>query len=93
MTNNRHGDGRAVWLSAVDGRGCAAAAGGNSRESAAAQDDVAEQASACRPGQGRQRAKLFRPRCCHLTRMVHDDGGWTLDLNISGKRLAALPEA
>lgn len=83
VTNNRNGEGRAVWLSAITGEGI----------------PMLEQAIADRllqktvhrhlhlqPDQGRQRAKLFDLGAV-LSEDVQEDGSWTLEVKMSEKDL------
>jgi GTP-binding protein HflX len=79
--NNRHGNGRAVWLSAVTGEGIplllAAVAERLEREKVRGVVHL-------RANQGRQRALLFDMGAVSQE-FATDDGGWTLELNM-GKR-------
>ena len=83
VTNNRDGEGRAVWISALTGEGL----------------DLLKEAIATRlekrtvqrsihlePSQGRQRAKLFELGAV-LNEQTLDEGGWILDLKLSEKDL------
>ncbi|MEL7186970.1 MAG: ribosome rescue GTPase HflX [Pseudomonadota bacterium] len=83
VTNNRNGEGRAVWLSAVTGEGIPMLV--------QAIADRLMQKSVHRhihlqPGQGRQRAKLFDLGAV-LSEDSHEDGSWTLELKMSEKDL------
>ncbi len=83
MTNNRHGEGRAVWLSAVTGDGLPMLKD-------AIANRLRKKTSHCtihlQAGQGRQRAKLFELGAV-LTEAVLEDGGWTLELRMVEKDL------
>ena len=83
ITNNRAGEGRAVWLSAVTGDGLPLL-----------KDAIAKRL--CRktvnrvvhllPGEGRQRAKLFELGAV-LSEEDMPDGGWMLELKMTEKDL------
>jgi len=83
VTNNRHGEGRAVWLSAITGEGLAML-----------KDAIADrlrQKTTRRvihldPSQGRQRARLFELGAV-LNEDVLDDGSWILELKMVEKDL------
>jgi len=83
VTNNRHGEGRAVWLSAITGEGLAML-----------KDAIADrlrQKTTRRvihldPSQGRQRARLFELGAV-LNEDVLDDGSWILELKMAEKDL------
>ena len=60
MTNNRQGEGRAVWLSAVSGEGLPTAKGRHF-EATAAQDDLPHDVAATQPGTAAR--QTFRTRC------------------------------
>jgi GTPase len=78
LTNNHHGEGRAVWLSAVTGDGIPlllSAIGDRLRP---------KKVSGCmrlQADQGRQRAKLFELGAV-LREIPVDDGGWVLELEM-----------
>lgn len=83
MTNNRHGAGRAVWLSAVTGEGLP------TLKTAIAnrlRQKTTYRTIRLQPDQGRQRAKLFELGAV-LSENVRDDGSWALDLRITEKDL------
>ncbi len=83
MTNNRHGAGRAVWLSAVTGEGLP------TLKTAIAnrlRQKTAYRTIRLQPDQGRQRAKLFELGAV-LSENVRDDGSWALDLRMTEKDL------
>ncbi len=83
VTNNRKGEGRAVWLSAVTGEGIpmlkTAIAERLQRKTLLRQIHL-------QPDQGRQRAKLFELGAV-LDEAVHEDGSWTLDVKMVEKDL------
>ena len=83
MTNNRHGEGRAVWLSAVTGEGLPLLKDAIAKR-------VRRKTTHCyihlEPAQGRQRAKLFELGAV-LNEEVSDDGSWTLELRMAEKDL------
>ena len=83
MTNNRHGEGRAVWLSAVTGEGLPLLKD-------AIVNRLRQKTTYCsihlEPAQGRQRAKLFELGAV-LNEEVSDDGSWTLELRMAEKDL------
>jgi GTP-binding protein HflX len=83
MTNNRHGEGRAVWLSAVSGEGLPML-----KEAIA--NRLRQKTTHCtiqlQPAQGRQRAKLFELGGV-LKEEALEDGGWTLELRMAEKDL------
>ena len=83
MTNNRHGEGRAVWLSAVTGEGLPLLKDGIANR-------LRQKTTHCyihlEPAQGRQRAKLFELGAV-LNEEVSDDGSWTLELRMAEKHL------
>ena len=83
MTNNRHGAGRAVWLSAVTGEGLP------TLKTAIAnrlRQKTTYRTIRLQPDQGRQRAKLFELGAV-LSENVRDDGSWALDLRMTEKDL------
>jgi GTP-binding protein HflX len=83
MTNNRHGEGRAVWLSAVTGEGLPLL-----KDAIAGR--LRQKTTHCyihlEPAQGRQRAKLFELGAV-LNEEVSDEGSWTLELRMAEKDL------
>jgi GTP-binding protein HflX len=83
MTNNRHGEGRAVWLSAITGDGLPML-----KEAIATRlrQKTAHRTIHLQPAQGRQRAKLFELGAV-LNEEVLEDGGWTLELRMAEKDL------
>lgn len=83
MTNNRHGEGRAVWLSAITGDGLPML-----KEAIAnrLRQKTTYRIIHLQPAQGRQRAKLFELGAV-LNEKVLEDGGWTLELRMAEKDL------
>jgi GTP-binding protein HflX len=79
VTNNRAGEGRAVWLSAANGDGIPllleAMGGRLQRKTLHGQMHLL-------PTQGRQRAKLFEIGAV-LNEEACDDGGWNLELKMA----------
>jgi GTP-binding protein HflX len=78
LTNNRRGEGRAVWLSAVTGAGIPLLLEsiGDRLRKKKVQGIIRLQ-----PGQGRQRAALFEMGAV-AEEQSSDDGGWILELNM-----------
>lgn len=78
LTNNRHGEGRAVWLSAVSGEGVSLLLEsiGNRLQRKKIHGVIRLQ-----PGQGRQRALLFEMGAI-LQEKPADDGGWIVELEM-----------
>jgi GTP-binding protein HflX len=83
MTNNRHGEGRAVWLSAVTGEGLPML-----KEAIAnrLRQKTVNRNMRLQPTQGRQRAKLFEMGAV-LNEEVLEDGSWMLELRMAEKDL------
>jgi GTP-binding protein HflX len=83
MTNNRHGEGRAVWLSAITGDGLPML-----KEAIAnrLRQKTTHLTIHLQPAQGRQRAKLFELGAV-LNEEVLEDGSWTLELRMAEKDL------
>ena len=83
MTNNRHGEGRAVWLSAITGDGLPML-----KEAIAnrLRQKTTHRTIHLQPAQGRQRAKLFELGAV-LNEEVLEDGSWTLELRMAEKDL------
>jgi len=83
MTNNRRGEGRAVWLSAVTGEGLPML-----REAIAnrLRQKTTHRTIHLQPAQGRQRAKLFELGAV-LNEEVLEDGSWRLELRMAEKDL------
>lgn len=83
MTNNRHGEGRAVWLSAASGEGLPMLTGAIANR---LRRKMLHPVIRLQSVQGRQRAKLFELGAV-LSEQVLDDGGWTLELRMMEKDL------
>jgi len=83
MTNNRQGEGRAVWLSAVSGQGLPLLKDAIVNR---LRRKTSERTIHLQPAQGRQRARLFDLGAV-LHEEVHEDGSWTLDLRLAEKDL------
>jgi GTP-binding protein HflX len=83
MTNNRQGEGRAVWLSAVSGQGLPLLKDAIVNK---LRRKTSERTIHLQPAQGRQRARLFDLGAV-LHEEVHEDGSWTLDLRLAEKDL------
>ena len=83
MTNNRHGEGRAVWLSAATGEGLPLLLEGIANR---LRQKTAHRTIHLQPAQGRQRAKLFELGAV-LNEEVLEDGSWTLELRMAEKDL------
>ena len=83
ITNNRAGEGRAVWLSALTGEGLPMLKQAIARRLAR---ETVHRVLRLSPGDGRQRAKLFE-----LGAVQHEDvlqdGGWLLELKMTEKDL------
>jgi GTP-binding protein HflX len=83
ITNNRAGEGRAVWLSAVTGEGLPMlkeAIAGRLRQK------TVQRVIRLLPSEGRQRAKLFELGAV-LGEEALPEGGWSLDLKMTEKDL------
>ena len=83
MTRNREGEGRAVWLSAVTGEGLPMLKAAIARR---LQKKRTRRTIHLKAAQGRERAKLFDLGAV-LTEEQHDDGSWTLQLEMAEKDL------
>jgi GTP-binding protein HflX len=83
VTNNRQGEGRAVWISAVTGEGLELL-----KEAIAQrlQQKTVHRHIHLESAQGRQRAKLFELGAV-LNEEVLEDGGWALELKMTEKDL------
>ncbi|MBT8088490.1 MAG: GTPase HflX [Gammaproteobacteria bacterium] len=83
MTSNGDGEGRAVWLSALTGEGLPML-----REAIATRlrQKTERRIIQLAPSQGRQRAKLFELGAV-LNEAPVDEGGWTLEIEMTGKDL------
>ena len=83
VTNNRQGEGRAVWISASQAKDC------QLLKEAIAQrlrQKTVHRHIHLESAQGRQRAKLFELGAV-LNEEVLEDGGWTLELKMAEKDL------
>jgi GTP-binding protein HflX len=83
MTNNRFGEGRAVWLSAVTGEGLPLLKDAIAKR---LRQKTTLATILLQPAQGRQRAKLFELGAV-LSEEVLENGGWTLELRMAEKDL------
>ena len=83
VTNNSHGQGRAVWLSAVTGQGLPLLVDAIANR---LQQKTLHRTITLQPAQGRQRAKLFELGAV-LNEDVLDDGSWALELRMAEKDL------
>ncbi len=83
VANNRQGEGRAVWLSAVTGEGLPLL-----KEAIAnrLRKKTVRRSIQLQPSQGRLRAKLFEIGAVQGEELS-EDGGWTLDLKMAEKDL------
>jgi len=79
LTNNRAGEGRAVWLSAANGDGISLLL---EAISARLQRKTLHGQMHLLPTQGRQRARLFEIGAV-LNEEACDDGGWNLELKMA----------
>jgi GTP-binding protein HflX len=79
VTNNRAGEGRAVWLSAMTGEGIPMLLTAIGER---LQRKMVHGLVALKPTQGRQRAKLFDLGAV-LREEACDDGGWKLELKLA----------
>jgi GTP-binding protein HflX len=83
ITNNRDGEGRAVWLSAITGEGIPMLKDAIARR---LRQKTVQRVIHLLPGQGRQRAKLFELGAV-TSEQVLEEGGWTLALKMTEKDL------
>jgi GTP-binding protein HflX len=83
VTNNRHGEGRAVWLSAITGDGLAMLKDAIANR---LRQKTIKRVIHLEPSQGRQRAKLFELGAV-LNEDVLDDGSWMIELKMAEKDL------
>ena len=83
ITNNRAGEGRAVWLSALSGEGLPMLKEAISRRLS---QKTVHRYLRLSPAQGRQRAKLFELGAV-INEDVREDGGWTLEVKMTEKDL------
>jgi len=84
VTNNRQGEGRAVWISAVTGEGLELL-----KEAIAQclQQKTVHRHIHLESSQGRQRAKLFELGAVLSEEILEDGGGWALELKMTEKDL------
>ena len=83
ITNNREGEGRAVWISAVTGEGLPLLKDAIARR---LRQETVRRYIHLEPGQGRQRAKLFELGAV-LNEEELEEGGWSLELKMAEKDL------
>ena len=83
ITNNRAGEGRAVWLSAVTGEGLALLKDAIARRLC---QKTVNRVVRLLPAEGRQRAMLFELGAVQREEDM-PDGGWTLELKMTEKDL------
>lgn len=83
ITNNRAGEGRAVWLSAITGDGIPMLKDAIVRR---LRQKTVRRVIHLLPEQGRQRAKLFELGAV-TSEAAREEGGWTLDLKMTEKDL------
>jgi GTP-binding protein HflX len=83
ITNNRDGEGRAVWLSAITGEGIPMLKDAIARR---LRQKTVQRVIHLLPGQGRQRAKLFELGAVS-SEELDPEGGWTLELKMTEKDL------
>ncbi len=83
ITNNREGEGRAVWLSAITGEGVPMLKDAIAHR---LRQKTVRRSIHLMPDQGRQRAKLFELGAV-TSEAVLPEGGWTLDLKMTEKDL------
>lgn len=83
ITNNRAGEGRAVWLSAITGDGIPMLKDAIARR---LRQKTVQRVIHLLPEQGRQRAKLFELGAV-TSEAAREEGGWTLDLKMTEKDL------
>ena len=83
VTNNRQGEGRAVWISAVTGEGLELLKDAIAQR---LQQKTLHRHIHLEPAQGRERAKLFELGAV-LSEEVLEDGGWVLELKMTEKDL------
>jgi len=83
VTNNRKGEGRAVWISAVTGEGLTLLKEAIARR---LQQKTVRRYIHLEPAQGRQRAKLFELGAV-LSEEALEDGGWQIELKMTEKDL------
>ncbi|MCP4301178.1 MAG: GTPase HflX [Gammaproteobacteria bacterium] len=83
ITNNRAGEGRAVWLSAVTGEGISMLEDAIARR---LRQKTVQRVIRLLPAEGRQRAKLFELGAV-LSEEALPEGGWSLEVKMTEKDL------
>ncbi len=83
ITNNRDGEGRAVWLSAITGEGIPMLKDAIARR---LRQKTVQRIIHLQPSQGRQRAKLFELGAV-TSEQALEEGGWSLALKMTEKDL------
>ncbi len=83
VTNNREGEGRAVWISATTGEGLPLLKDAIARR---LRQKTVHRYLQLDPAQGRQRAKLFELGAV-ISEDIPEEGGWTLELKMTEKDL------
>ncbi len=83
VTNNREGEGRAVWISAITGEGLPLLKDAIARR---LRQKTVHRFLHLDPAQGRQRAKLFELGAV-ISEDIPEEGGWTLELKMTEKDL------
>ncbi len=83
VTNNREGEGRAVWISAITGEGLPLLKDAIARR---LRQKTVRRYLQLDPAQGRQRAKLFELGAV-ISEDIPEEGGWTLELKMTEKDL------
>ena len=83
VTNNREGEGRAVWISAITGEGLPLLKDAIARR---LRQKTVHRFLQLDPAQGRQRAKLFELGAV-ISEDLPEEGGWTLELKMTEKDL------
>jgi len=83
VTNNREGEGRAVWISATTGEGLPLLKDAIARR---LRQKTVHRFLQLDPAQGRQRAKLFELGAV-VSEDLPEEGGWTLELKMTEKDL------
>jgi len=83
VTNNRAGEGRAVWLSALSGEGLPMLKEAIARRLS---QKTVHRYLALSPAEGRQRAKLFELGVV-INEEAREDGGWALEVKMTEKDL------
>ncbi|MGB5256026.1 MAG: ribosome rescue GTPase HflX [Woeseiaceae bacterium] len=83
ITNNRNGEGRAVWLSAITGEGIPMLKDAIARR---LRQQTVTRVIHLSPAQGRERAKLFELGAV-ISEQALEEGGWSLALKMTEKDL------